>query len=248
MLRLFLILLFTLLTLSAMENEHKTVASTIEKEECNESLFKNSGLKKPIKTQDLQEILESYYNACEMIKNNKQKEARELLLELKSSVFDTIDVKLNDFLDSWKKSWESREFETYASHYDNSFINNSLWPDRKQKIFSNTDSISTIITDPVSKKIDENNYIIKFYQEYTTGTRCDKGYKTLHVSCDKAKTECKITQEAWEEGAYKKSLLLMPYIDKSLKELEFLKTDSLVLDSSKKKSLHPNLQSIMILS
>jgi hypothetical protein len=246
--RFFLILLFALLNLSAVENEQKVLEIIIEREECNDNLFKDSGLEKPIKIHDSQKNLDSYYAACKMVKSGKPEQAKKLLLELKSDVYNTIDANLSNFLNSWRESWESRKFERYVSYYDKSFINDTLWFSRKQIIFADAALISLSIIDPIYKKIDESNYIVKFYQKYTTNKRCDKGYKTLHLSCNETKTECKITQESWDFAIYEKSLFLMPYIDKSIEEIDSLQKSPLALDSSKKKKLCLNLQRMRILT
>ena len=185
-----------------------------------------------------------------MMKNGKLKESEKLLLQLKETVYKKIDPNLNSFLESWKKGWQSQKFTKYASHYDNSFLNDEIWAYRKQQKFADISYISVAIYDPIYRKIDNNNYQVKFYQEYSTNKNSDKGYKTLDVMCDANKLECKITKESWQEGEYKKSLLIMPYIDRGLKDIKYYKANPLALNQSKinnkKKSLR--LKNITILS
>jgi len=200
-------------------------------------------------TKDSDEL--RYHYAYNMMKNSKLKEAEELLKTLKKSTYKTISPALNSFLESWKNSWQSQNFSEYVTHYSDSFANDEIWAFRKQEKFSDLTYISVGIYEAVSKEIDDNNYEIRFYQEYSTNRNSDKGYKTLIIDCDTNQTECKITKESWKTGEFKKSLLLMPYIDRSLKEIEFLKAHPTALnDSSKKKTLYYklNLQNIMILS
>lgn len=189
-----------------------------------------------------------YHYAYNMMKNGKLKESKKLLEELKKTTFKKLDPVLEKFLESWKESWQSLHFKEYASHYDSSFLKDEMWAFRKQETFANVSYISVGIYEPVYKQLDKNNYEIEFYQEYSSNKNSDKGYKTLHVRCASNKTECRIMKESWKKGEFKKRLLLTPYIDKALKENEYLKTHPYALLHSKKKSLLLRLsqRSIMI--
>ena len=196
-------------------------------------------------TKDSDEL--RYHYAYNMMKNGKLKESEKLLLKLKESVYKKLDANMSTFLESWKKSWESLHFQKYASHYENTFLEDEMWSFRKQEKFSRVNYIAVGIYDPVYKKIAPNKYQIKFYQEYSTNKNSDKGYKILEVKCAVNETECRITKEEWSAGEYKKELLLEPYIEKSLKENKYLQTHPLALNS-KKKSLYlrVNQKNIMI--
>jgi len=196
-------------------------------------------------TKDSDEL--RYHYAYNMMKNGKLKESEKLLLELKDGIYQKLDINMSQFLESWKTSWESLQFQKYAPHYDNTFLDDEMWSYRKQEKFSRVNYIAVGIYDPIYKKIGENSYKIKFYQEYSTNKNSDKGYKTLEIKCAANKTECRITKEEWTKGEYKKELLLMPYIDKSLKENRYLQVHPLVLNSKKKSLfLRVNQQSITI--
>ena len=186
-----------------------------------------------------------YHYAYNMMMNGKTKKSEKLFLQLKDSVYKKVDVKINQFLDSWKTSWESLKFQKYATHYSDSFLKNEIWSFRKQDNFSKLSYIKVGIYDPLYKKIGKNKYKIKFYQEYRTDKNSDKGYKVLEIKCDTNKTECKITKEEWTAGEYKKELQLLPYIDKSLKQNKYLKEHPLALNT-KKKSLCLNNTDTMI--
>jgi len=186
-------------------------------------------------TKDSDEL--RYHYAYNMMKNGKLKESEKLLLKLKERVYRKLDSNMSNFLNSWKTSWESLKFQDYASHYDNKYLDDEMWSYRKQEKFSRVNYISVGIYDPIYKKLDENSYKIKFYQEYSSNKNSDKGYKTLEVKCAANETECRITKEEWTEGKYEKELLLMPYIDKSLKENRYLQSHPLTLNT-KKKSLY----------
>ncbi len=186
-------------------------------------------------TKDSDEL--RYHYAYNLMKNHKLKKAKELLLKLKKEAFHKIDPKLHTFILAWKDAWQSQNFQKYASFYDSSFTENELWAFRKQQTFANVKYISVAIYDPISKQIGDNDYVVRFYQEYATDKKSDKGYKTLHIRCDATKNECKITKEFWEASEYKKALLLTPYIDNALKEIKRLESIPLALRYSKKKRL-----------
>lgn len=189
-------------------------------------------------TQDSDEL--RYHYAYNMMKNGKLKESKKLLLELKESIYQEIDPNLNQFLSSWKSSWESLDFRAYSSHYDDKFLKDEMWAFRKQEKFATVSYISVGVYDPLYKKIADGSYKIRFYQEYSTNKNADKGYKTLYVECVSDMLECRITKEEWESGEYKKELLLMPYIDKSLQENERLQANPFALNSKKKTLLLKN--------
>jgi len=164
--------------------------------------------------------LKYHYAYC-MMRNGKLKEAEELLLKLKARSQAQIDPKLNDFVMSWKKAWESQDFQEYSAYYDNSFLNDQIWAYKKQMTFSDVSYISVGVYDPLSKTVDDNRYEVEFYQEYSTNKKADKGYKTLSLKCDDNQTNCKITDESWKRGKYEKARLLTPYIDQSLRDIEY---------------------------
>ena len=178
-----------------------------------------------------------YHYAYNMMKNHKLKKAKKLFLQLKKESFHTINKKLNTFLTSWKNAWQSQNFQKYATFYDTSFIDNELWSFRKQQTFSKAKYISVALYDPIFKQLDTNRYLIRFYQEYATDKKSDKGYKTLTIQCDATQNECKIIKEHWKAEKYKKTPLLTPYIDNALKEIERLQALPLALRYPKKKKL-----------
>jgi Flp pilus assembly protein TadD len=194
-------------------------------------------------TKDSDEL--RYHYAYNMMKNGKSEESKKLLTQLKANTYQALDKNMSNFLTSWKDSWESLDYKKYSAFYSTKFREDERWAYKKQAIFANVNYISVGIYDAISKKIAENKYEIKFYQEYSTNKKSDKGYKTLEIECDSQKIECRITKESWKKGAYKKHLLLTPYIDKSLKENEYLKTHPISL-RSKKKNLLQNEQNITI--
>jgi len=177
-----------------------------------------------------------YHYAYNMMKNNKLQKSKKLLLELKNSIYEKINPKLDRFLESWKTAWEARNFEVYALYYDKKISDDEIWSFKKQDRFSRLKDVLIDIKDARFKKIAANKYKIHFFQIYSAKKNDTKGYKTLFVRCDENQTRCKITKETWRASKYKKTLLFMPYIDKSLKENEYLIAHPIAL-KSKKKSL-----------
>lgn len=187
-------------------------------------------------TKDSDEL--RYHYAYNMMKNGKLKEAKELLTKLKTQTFHPLSHTIKQFLNSWRDAWQSQDFKKYASFYSEKYKNNEVWALKKQQIFSKAKYISVSFYDPVIKEIEPNRYIIRFYQEYATDKKSDKGYKTLHVKCEENQNECVITKELWKAQKYKKELLLTPYIDNALKEIKRLESAPLAYARPKKKTLY----------
>ncbi|MBU1659612.1 tetratricopeptide repeat protein [bacterium] len=191
-----------------------------------------------------------YHYAYNVMKNKKLKEAKKLFLELKSKVYQKADPSLRDFLMSWELSWESKNFNKYAKHYGELFTKNNAWVSMKQDNFNKLQFIAVGVHEPIYKQVGENQYMVKFYQEYNTNYLSDKGYKTLHLQCDANKSECKIINEDWKESEYSENYLLVPQIDQKLQEIDELENAPLAVNNtntdSKKKSLC--LKNITILS
>ncbi|MBD3839515.1 MAG: tetratricopeptide repeat protein, partial [Epsilonproteobacteria bacterium] len=192
-------------------------------------------------TKDSDEL--RYHYAYNLMKNNKTKEAKEMFAKLQKSTYQTISPTLDAFLQKWKKDWESLNYNAYAQHYNADFTKNQVWAYKKQSIFSNVNYIAVGIYDPVYKSLEqENSYEIRFYQEYATNKKSDKGYKTLRVECAANQSECKIINEKWEKGEYEKSLILTPYIDQGIQEIERIQKEPLSFNvKSKKKNSIPEL-------
>ena len=171
-------------------------------------------------TQDTEEI--RYHYAYNMMKNNKLKEAKKELLALKNGVYKKLSANMQQFLKGWEADWESQKFERYVKNYDTSFAKDAMWAYRKQQLFSSVNFIAVSIYDPVYKKLPNGHYEVRFFQDYATNKKEDKGYKTLELQCAQGESECRIVKESWKAGKYQKPELLDPYIDNALKELKKL--------------------------
>ena len=171
-------------------------------------------------SQDSDEV--RYHYAYNLMKNGKIKEAKKEFLELQSNVYKKLSSNMERFLKQWEADWESQNFAKYAKNYAPTFTQDEMWAYKKQQLFSSVNFIAVGIYDPVYKQLPNGHYEIRFFQDYATNKKGDKGYKTLELECAKDESECRIVKEQWKAGVYNKQELLSPYIDNALKELKKL--------------------------
>ena len=184
-----------------------------------------------------------YHYAYNMMKNGKLQEAKKEFNALKKSSYKPLSQNMQAFLNRWEKDWESQDFSRYATHYAELYKNNEIWSFRKQQIFSSVNFIAVAIYDPIYKELPNGHYAIRFFQEYATNKKSDKGYKTLEVECTNNETECSILKESWEAGKYTKGRLLDRAIDNALKELQRYEKNPTLLPPKRLSFLsHPVLQ------
>jgi len=170
-----------------------------------------------LRTQESDEV--RYHYAYNMMRNGKLKEAKKEFNALKNSTYKPLSKSMEAFLKSWEKDWESQDFSRYASNYTKVYTDNEIWSFRKQQFFSHANFIAVSIYDAVYKKLPNGHYKVKFFQDYATNLKSDKGYKTVEVECANKETECRIIKERWQAGKYHKTWLLNRAIENSLKEL-----------------------------
>lgn len=170
-----------------------------------------------LRTQDTDEV--RYHYAYNMMKNGKLKEAKKEFNALKNSTYKQLSTSMEEFLKKWETDWESQDFSRYASNYAKIYRDNQMWSFKKQQIFSHVNFIAVSVYNPIYKKLPNGHYKIKFFQDYATNKKSDKGYKTLEVECRNNETECKILKERWQAGKYHKTWLLNRAIENSLQEL-----------------------------
>ena len=122
---------------------------------------------------------------------------------------------------------------------------------RKESIFRKVKFISLYLADfsliDSYQKGDKKFYKVRFYQQYTTDRKSDKGYKTLLISCKDDR--CVIQKESWQKGKciptqYRCYKMVQNYLNGAgsgglMREL--IKTmgrkNPIVLDKTNKKSL-----------
>ena len=162
-----------------------------------------------------------YHYAYNLQKSGKYEKAKEIYKKLLNEMPKPLPENLKEFIESWKKAWESMDFAKYASFYDKKISNNIYWRLRKQNIFKTAGFISVGIYDPVLLKKEGDVYVVRFYQVYASQKRKDKGYKTLWIKCKNGR--CKIINERWRAGEYNPNdpnSSLKKYILQNLEEIE----------------------------
>ncbi|GEM_PF-2317632 len=105
------------------------------------------------------------------------------------STLKTADIKR--FLNSWKKSWESKNLESYISHYSEKFQwkRGGLreWKAYKKRVILNKKHINIEIRDlsvvAFRRELSQEAeyYLVEFTQVYTSDIYKDKGVKRLYI-------------------------------------------------------------------
>jgi len=145
-----------------------------------------------------------YHYGFNLQKSGKIKLAKQVYKDALSYAVKPAPKFIVDFINKWKKAWESQKIDNYKKFYDNKYKNNKIWTIRKQSIFDRVKFISLYFADisllNTEKKDGYTFYKVRFWQQYSTNKRVDKGYKTLTLKCKDKK--CVITKEYWEKGKY----------------------------------------------
>lgn len=105
---------------------------------------------------------------------------------------------LTSWLDGWKKAWESKDIESYISHYDDNFktlgMNLKQWKSFKENLNSKYSFIKVEL-----EKVDifknRDQYIFRFSQNYESDQNQDFGEKYLYVEGEAG--QLKILGEDW---------------------------------------------------
>ena len=99
-----------------------------------------------------------------------------------SSEIEKSKTTITQFLDSWKKAWESQNVEDYISYYDENFtaknMNLEKWKKYKRGLNEKYDFVRVDFSTPVILK-NKNQIIIKVEQTYTSDKHTDFGEKTV---------------------------------------------------------------------
>ena len=145
-----------------------------------------------------------YHYGYNLEKSGKRKLAKQVYKDALNYAIKPAPKFIVDFINKWKKAWESQKIDNYKQFYDDKYKNNKIWTIRKQAIFDRVKFISLYLKDisllKEEKKDGYNFYTVKFWQQYATDKKVDKGYKTLVLKCKNQK--CVITSEKWEKGTY----------------------------------------------
>jgi len=165
-------------------------------------------------------LIKYNYAYC-LQKSGKTQKALKIYKELLNTLPKPLPAELQNFLNKWKKAWESMDFDKYASFYDKKISNNLYWRLKKQNIFKKAYFISVGIYDPILLEKQGNIYKVRFYQVYASKLKKDKGYKTLWIICNNE--NCKIIKETWSAGKYtpyNPNNSLKKYILQNIKEIK----------------------------
>ena len=145
-----------------------------------------------------------YHYGYNLEKSDKKKLAKQVYQEALSYAIKPAPKFIVDFINDWKKAWESQDINNYKKFYDDKYKNDKVWVIRKQAIFDRVKFISLYLTDiSILKQTKKNSYDfyeVRFWQQYSTNKKIDKGYKTLVLKCKDKK--CVIYKERWHKGKY----------------------------------------------
>ena len=173
-----------------------------------------------------------YHYGFSLEKSGKKKLAKQVYNDGLKMALKPAPKFIDEFINNWKKAWESQNVNKYKSFYDEKYRKNKIWVIRKDAIFRNVKFISIYIPEDIAL-ISQNDdiYKIKFFQQYSTNKKVDKGYKTLTLRCIDKK--CVITKEYWQKGEYiPNDYKCEKLINLRLKNID--KTPTLMLDLKKK--------------
>ncbi|KAB8040636.1 L,D-transpeptidase family protein [Silvanigrella paludirubra] len=146
-----------------------------------------------LKNEDVLDITQyvSEYQTPVVIVDEMQVVSHDSLLKERS--------KVNDMIQSWRKSWEDSEFEKYLSYYSENFQslgkNKEGWYELKQKLSKlRKGEIKVEISQPKILSF-RNQLLVEFLQKYSSPDKEDFGRKYLYLR--KEGNEYKIIAEKW---------------------------------------------------
>lgn len=148
---------------------------------------------------------------CVVVRNDTIKKLSKYitLKETPLMIFDKVDwvsfdVAKKDsdtflqFLDRWRKSWETKQIDDYISLYSEDFkfgkMNKEIFKRYKTELAEKYKDIKVSLSMPVIYSHKEKT-IIKFFQDYSSSEHADFGQKTLYVK--KVGSDYKIEGEEW---------------------------------------------------
>jgi murein L,D-transpeptidase YafK len=107
-------------------------------------------------------------------------------------------TKLNEFMEGWRKSWESQDIDKYMTYYDSGFkapgFNFESWKNHKTKLKNQYKYIKVALSQPFLL-LHKDQLIVKTFQKYESDNHADYGVKTLYaVNTDKG---YRIIREEW---------------------------------------------------
>ncbi len=148
---------------------------------------------------------------CVVVRNDVIKKLKDFikLKETPILIFDKVNyvdktehdkrrVALNDFIEGWRRSWESQNIDQYMTYYDKDFkavgFNFDTWKNHKTKLKNQYQFIKVQLSQPFLL-LHKEQLIVKTFQRYESNQHTDFGVKTLYAI--KADEGYKIIREEW---------------------------------------------------
>ena len=149
---------------------------------------------------------------CVVIRNNVLEKISNYIKldETPIIIYDQIDYitkeehsrrrqSMQQFLESWKASWESKDLDKYLAFYDPSFNapgfkSFNAWKNHKTRIKDRREFIKVTLSQPFML-IHRGQLIVKTLQKYESNEHVDYGIKTIYAQ--KNGDQYKIIREEW---------------------------------------------------
>lgn len=126
------------------------------------------------------------------------------------STSQKISREVEEFVEIWRRSWESEDIATYISFYDESFesnrMNKARWERYKKGLNERYQKISVSFSKPVAFE-HKGQIILRTLQKYQSDAVQDFGEKTLFIIRKDGKL--KIVAEDWKPVAQTEALLAL---------------------------------------
>lgn len=149
---------------------------------------------------------------CVVVRNEVIRKLKEYikLKETPILIFDKVNyvdksehdkrrVALNEFIEGWRKSWESQDIDKYKTYYDKDFkapgFTFDSWMDHKTKMKNQYEFIKVQLSQPFLL-LHKDQLIVKTFQRYESNKHADFGVKTLYAV--KTDSGYKIVREEWD--------------------------------------------------
>src|SRR5690606_34799704 len=117
---------------------------------------------------------------------------------VKPDVLKSERSKVLAWLEEWRGSWETKDLDSYMTHYDDKFramrMGKRQWQNYKRELNEKYNFIKVAIDKPLILKR-RDDMVIRFIQDYQSDGLKDHGEKTLYVRA--TDNGLKIVTEEW---------------------------------------------------
>ncbi|MBC7372347.1 MAG: L,D-transpeptidase family protein, partial [Bdellovibrionaceae bacterium] len=134
---------------------------------------------------------------CVVVRNDVIRKLREYikLKETPILIFDKVNyvdkaehdkrrVALTEFIEGWRKAWESQDVEKYMTYYDKDFkapgFTFDTWKNHKTKMKDQYEFIKVQLSQPFML-LHKDQLIVKTFQRYESNQHTDFGVKTVYA-------------------------------------------------------------------